>query len=375
MEETKKLAVIDGETLMDMDLPPTQFCIRSLLPQGVVILGGSPKVGKSWLVLDLCIRVAKGEEVWNMKSTKGTTLYFCLEDTYRRVQERLYAITDEVPPNAYFVNSAQSLSSGLTEQIEIFLAEHPDTVLIVIDTFQIIRKESQDSSYASDYDEIRLLKELADRHHLSILLVHHLRKQGDKDPLNKLSGTTGIIGAVDAVYVLEREDRDNPLAKLICTGRDIEHREITLRFDKQKCVWNMEADTLEAPELLLPEIIRKLIEFMKTEKSFIGGNTEFSEKFISFYPCSVDARRLKGMMNHYREQLAEYGVTYTEERDRTKRTLKIEYNPVCDAGDVSDAEIAGGKFFVTSVTFVTDGEIADENAKTRDVLPPAVRAQ
>lgn len=60
-ESKNTLAVIDGETLMDMRLPPTKFCVDTLLPQGVTILGGAPKIGKSWLVLDLCIRVAKGE--------------------------------------------------------------------------------------------------------------------------------------------------------------------------------------------------------------------------------------------------------------------------------------------------------------------------
>lgn len=65
MSETK-LAVIDGETLMDMRLPPTRFCVQTLLPQGVTVLGGAPKIGKSWLVLDLCVRIAKGEAVWGM---------------------------------------------------------------------------------------------------------------------------------------------------------------------------------------------------------------------------------------------------------------------------------------------------------------------
>lgn len=54
MNETKnKLTVIDGETLMDMRLVPTRFCVETLLPQGVSMLGGAPKIGKSWMVLDL----------------------------------------------------------------------------------------------------------------------------------------------------------------------------------------------------------------------------------------------------------------------------------------------------------------------------------
>lgn len=102
-DEKTKLAVIDGETLMDMKLPPTRFCVDTLLPQGLCILGGASKIGKSWWVLDLCVRIAKGEPMWDLKTTSGTTLYLCLEDTLRRVQNRLLCITDEVPRNAFLL--------------------------------------------------------------------------------------------------------------------------------------------------------------------------------------------------------------------------------------------------------------------------------
>lgn len=93
-----KLTVIDGETLMDKRLPPTKFCVDALLPQGLCILGGSPKVGKSWLVLDLCVHVAQGTPLWGLDVTRGEeVLYLCLEDSERRIQERLNTITDNIP--------------------------------------------------------------------------------------------------------------------------------------------------------------------------------------------------------------------------------------------------------------------------------------
>lgn len=65
-----KLAVIDGETLMDMRLEPVRYCIEGILPQGVAMISGAAKTGKSWMMLDWMIRIAKGENVWDFKPPK-----------------------------------------------------------------------------------------------------------------------------------------------------------------------------------------------------------------------------------------------------------------------------------------------------------------
>ena len=147
MKDKNKLAVIDGETLMDMRLVPTKFCVDTLLPQGICILGGAPKIGKSWLVLDLCVRIAKGESIWNLQTHKGTVLYLCLEDTLRRVQERLNSITDEAPKEVFFATTAHTRADGLCDDIRSFIKDHPDTVIVAIDTFQVIRSYTADTSY------------------------------------------------------------------------------------------------------------------------------------------------------------------------------------------------------------------------------------
>ena len=260
----EKLTVIDGETLQDMRFQPGKFCIDTLLPQGISMLGGAPKNGKSWMVLDWCVRIAKGEPVWNLPVKQGSTLYLCLEDPLRRVQDRLLQLTDEVPPNSFFATAAEKLGQGLSEQIQEFVREHPDTVLIAIDTFQIVRSGGPDISYASDYSEVRELKKLADELAISILLVHHLRKQGASDPLNKLSGTTGISGAMDAVFILDRGQRSEGAATLVCTGRDIETRKLDLRFSKSDCTWELVQDSLENRALEMPEELTVLVEFMRS---------------------------------------------------------------------------------------------------------------
>ena len=81
MKKENRLLTIDGETLMSQPLTPLNFVVDTLLSQGLHILAGSPKVGKSWLALWLAVTVAKGEAVWGMGVKQGTTLYLCLEDS------------------------------------------------------------------------------------------------------------------------------------------------------------------------------------------------------------------------------------------------------------------------------------------------------
>ena len=316
-----------------MDLPKTKFVIKDLLPQGLAIIGGSPKVGKSWLMLDWCVRIAKGESIWDFITEKGTTLYVSLEDTTSRLQERLLSVTDEAP-NVFFTTFSFKIGDGLEEQIKNFVEEHPDTVLIVIDTFQMIRSTEKDVSYASDYNEIEIIKRLAEELGITILLVHHLRKQGDSDPFNMLSGTNGLAGGVDTMFVLDKSKRCSTNATLYCSGRDIEDREIELCFDKDNCVWNFISDSSDNPGILLPDEINLLIGFMKQKVCFIGSNTDFTNEFISFCGKEFDAKSLKRKMNKYRRELEENGVEFQSNRSNGKRVLRIRYKS--DDSDVKD---------------------------------------
>ena len=145
MKNENRLLTIDGETLMSQPLTPLNFVVDTLLSQGLHILAGSPKVGKSWLALWLAVTVAKGESVWGMGVKQGTTLYLCLEDSTLRIQNRLFEITEDAPANVHFSTNSGNLGKGLEEQLCAFLSEHPDTVLVIIDTLQMIRGAGYDT--------------------------------------------------------------------------------------------------------------------------------------------------------------------------------------------------------------------------------------
>lgn len=352
--DNKKLDIIDAETLVDMRLEPVKFSIENILPQGIAMISGAPKIGKSWLMLDWCLKIAKGEPVWNFKTNQGTALYLCLEDNWNRIQNRLLNIADEVPNNLFFAVSSCSLADGLAEQIENFVHEHDDTVLIVIDTFQMVRSAEKDTNYANDYQEIVHLKSLADKLKITVLLVHHLRKQNDSDPLNKISGTTGISGALDTTLILERKERNQNKAVLICTGRDIEHRELELCFSRENHTWEFISDSVEESVVLLPEEMHLLIEFMKQKKLFSGTNSDFSSEFTSYCSKNIETNVLKRLMNKYRYELESQNVYFESKRCNGKRLLRIFYCVCCESADSDDKDdkFMGAKNIVNIVPIV-----------------------
>ena len=245
----KKLDTIDADTLLGIPYEPLLFIVENLLPQGLHLLAGAPKVGKSWLALWLCLQVAQGEPLWNFATRPCEVLYLCLEDSFQRIQNRLLDLTEDAPSTLHFAVMSEQLHSGLLDQIEQFLREHPATGLVVIDTLQRIRAAGNEPNpYASDYRDIGVLKALADRHRIAVLLIHHLRKLNDDDPMNMISGTTGLSGATDSNFVLRKSKRRENTATLYCTGRDIAYRELSLEFDSGSHIWSLLSDSCELAE-------------------------------------------------------------------------------------------------------------------------------
>ena len=175
---------------------------------------------------------------------------------------------------------ADTLKHGLEQQIEQFLAEHPTTKLVVIDTLQRVRSAGGDSNlYANDYQDVGLLKQLADQHHIAILLIHHLRKLHDDDPMNMISGSTGLSGAADSAFVLQKNARSANAASLHCTGRDIPDRTLKLEFGEEDHIWKLLEDsktcsgasrisTLQI-ENLLSELLQKEPEISAPAKALL----------------------------------------------------------------------------------------------------------
>ena len=307
---------------MSLPLKPLNFVVNSLLSQGLHILAGSPKVGKSWLALWLSVMVAKGEPVWGMGVKQGTTLYLCLEDSTLRIQNRLFEITEDAPANVHFSTESDILGKGLEQQLRTFLAEHPDTVLVIIDTLQMIRGSNYDNTYANDYRDLSALKQIADDSGIAILLIHHLRKEPAEDVFNRISGTTAISGAVDSSFTLVEDKRGSGRATLSCIGRDIEYRELTLERNADN-VWEMIADSKTQPELLGDRIVCLLSELMRNRTEFIGTPTELSEKIDPVGADRISPKKVSRQILQNLDALGKLGILCVVRRSNGKRLIEL----------------------------------------------------
>jgi hypothetical protein len=335
MERRKgnRLNIVDGETLMAQDLEPIRYIVSSLLPQGLSILAGVPKSGKSWLALWLCLQVAKGEPVWKFDTMRSAALYLCLEDSHARIQNRLFDITDDAPPNIYFAIMSDGIGSGLEEQIKTFMDEHQDTGLIVIDTLQKVRSVSFDNAYASDYRDLGILKELADKFSIAILLIHHLRKQSDDDPMNMVSGTTGITGAVDSSFVLKQDKRGSERATLICDGRDIEYRELKIVFDRETHLWKLVGDSLTEKPEPTDNAISLLSDYISSVDSFSGTATELSTEIKKHCGEELLPNVLAKKLVRNRLELEQCGIIYSYHRTHDRKEISLSrVGSVCNDG-------------------------------------------
>lgn len=230
---------INAAALLRETFEPVQWALQGILPEGVSILSGDPKIGKSWLVLQACVSVGCGLPLWPGRApeTRGRALYLSLEDNKRRLRRRLDTLLSSFPqrPAVDLVDMYvewPKAEAGV-KRLREWLAAHPDTRLVVIDTVSAFRDADpgKKSAYAHDYAVGEMMKPLAREFSCAVVLVMHNRKAASDDPMQRISGTQGLTGSVDNVLVLTRE-RGRMDAALFVDGRDIEEaQELALRLD------------------------------------------------------------------------------------------------------------------------------------------------
>jgi len=251
---------IKASELLKKVLPEHRWAVRGVLAEGLGLLVGRPKIGKSWLALNLALAIASGGvALGKIRVDAGDVLYLSLEDNERRLKARLISILGDEPcPDRLTLSTSwPKLDERGLQWLEAWAEKHPQGRLIIIDTLQRVRPAAtrNGSIYGDDYAALSGLQGMAGRRGLTILVLHHTRKMASDDPLETVSGTQGLGGAADSVLVLKRE-RTQRDATLFVTGRDVEEDLITLRWNPIGTSWALLGDALSEERLAVITLLR-----------------------------------------------------------------------------------------------------------------------
>jgi hypothetical protein len=246
-----------AKALMAKEIPPLAWVVPGIIPEGLSILAGRPKQGKSWGIYGIGVAVATGGKAFGVKSVEqGDVLYLALEDGERRLKERLGVILRGGPIPDRFdwaIKWPRLAAAGhvvtpenpdAMSQIRWWLDEHPSARLVAIDTLARVKPKSvkTGNAYEQDYAAMEPLQQLAAERRIGLVLVTHTRKPikatAAADVFDEIMDSTGITGGADTMLVLKKARQEHELS-LWVTGRDVESQELLIAWDPDTSDWKL----------------------------------------------------------------------------------------------------------------------------------------
>src|SRR5574344_471291 len=286
--------VFNCAELQEKVLPPTQWIVQDLLPEGLAMICAPSKYGKSFMMMQLATAVVEGKPFMGYKTFESGVAYFALEDSDKRFQRRLNEImkNEKTSKKFYGFLDAKAMDQGLFQQLQEVLEFFPKTKLIIIDTLQKVRGkvDKNETAYGSDCREINAFKDFADKHHTSVRLYGHVRKQAeDTDVFNRISGSMGLMGAADTIWVLSRKKRTDTSTSFVATGRDVENTELALEFETVVKTWILLGTQVDVVQKELQQeyennpVIKTIKALIKRKGAWSGTSSELK---AMIYDCT-----------------------------------------------------------------------------------------
>jgi hypothetical protein len=237
-QQSGRNEIISAYNLQKKDYMNTEFIVEKILPVGMSLLMGAPKMGKSWLILLWAECIVLGCPIFGHKTKKVPVLYYTLEDSVKRCKFRLNKISN---PNIawsdnFYFSETHNGTIGLMNDIKTTKAR-----MVIIDTFGAFSEVKDGNEYYETTRIIREIKQIADIMQVAILVVHHTRKKEKEsdDWTADIMGSQGLVGAADTLISLIRKRGDNK-AVLKITGRDV--IDSSLKIKIQDCYWESDND-------------------------------------------------------------------------------------------------------------------------------------
>ncbi|AUX77995.1 bifunctional DNA primase/polymerase [Sinorhizobium fredii] len=256
--------IYDAADLRFQTFAPLRQIAGEIIVEGLTVLAARPKVGKTWLMLDIAIAVSEGGYcLGNLECEQGDVLFLALEDNPRRFQRRLtklLGVHKREWPRFKVAHKWPRADQGGLDQLRNWIASAENPRLIVIDVFARFRKPvpAGKQNYDTDYGSISELQSLAAEIGVAIVVVHHLRKsEADDDPLDTVSGTLGLTAAADSILVINKTAQGT---SIYGRGRDTDEIDLAMKFDPETARWTILG---ERPEVERSDERRAIIRVLE----------------------------------------------------------------------------------------------------------------
>lgn len=217
-----------GADLLTQHFTPMDYLVGEILHEGLTILAGKPKKGKSYFALDMSLAMAVGRLAFRRFPTKQQrVLYISLEDGERRLQTRLLKIQPNLthPGGLDFLYAFPKLGAGALEALTHYATTYGciivDVIGRILPEVQTVHKSM--SEYQLYTDLFGQLQTFSNDQHIALVLIDHVRKASSDDVYDTIMGSQGKWGTADIGLVYERKGEEKD-ALLHVAGREIEEQ-------------------------------------------------------------------------------------------------------------------------------------------------------
>lgn len=314
--------LISGKELKAKENMNEKELVTDLLPKGVTIFAGKPKIGKSFLLLQLAISLCNVDsDFLNLQTDNDVrVIYFSNETNATEIKKRLESLAKPYD-NILFEFSNSLKLEDIRKTIEEIRIQSDQNILVIIDTLQNVKYDFNydNNSYQDMYKIINSYLQISSKYQVSFILVHHLNKQKDSDVINSINGSIAFSGASETVIILDKQNDCE--YKLLVESRYINDKTLNLKRKNNGFFEIVEEENLFETQ---DQDIIKLMNFVAKQ----------NEQFIEDTPTNICAKaNLKNTTANWllkklkdnEKLLHQCNIFFEVTRTAEKRMIKIQY--------------------------------------------------
>lgn len=231
--------------LYDTEFPEQKWIVPEIFTEGLTMLAGRPKVGKSWLALQIAAAVSTGGKVFNKDILPGRVLYYALEDSPRRLKDRISKL--QIPRDAKItiLQETRPLQGRGYDDLGAEIMDGGYSY-VVLDTLTRALPGVDQNEQRIISPIMAKLQTMAHEQNCCLLLIDHHRKPNgiNPDEIDDALGSTAKTAVCDEIAgIFKRQGVMG--ASFKATGRDIEPIDLRIMFDHETACWQLLGESSE----------------------------------------------------------------------------------------------------------------------------------